>query len=236
VARHAIRHGSPSDAVIWSSTRPWWQRYQGRVSNDLYLSWEADAHRAHEWAALRIPDLLLTPNYTQALLKTDRVFCAQHMVSGRLNDKGALRIADEIESRKQRQDRLLGQPDQPLNYVTVIEEAALRRVVGNPAVMRAQLLALLDYAGYTSVTVLVMPEKASPQTGTDGGFVLLDFADPLQAPTMLFAHYPGGVVAEHERHVVEQARQRWDAVLAAALPETDSAEVIEQLADQLYPQ
>jgi hypothetical protein len=51
----------------------------------------------------------------------------------------------------------------------------------------------------------------------------------------LFAHYPGGVVAEREPHVVQQARQRWDAVLAAALPTADSAEVIEQLADQLYP-
>jgi len=42
-------------------------------------------------------------------------------------------------------------------------------------------------------------------------------------------------VAEFEPRVVAQAQRRFDAVLAAALPEPDSAQFIEQLATELYP-
>jgi hypothetical protein len=227
----SIRKGSPSDQIIWSSSRPWWQRYD--IERAEYLSWEADAHRVAEWAVLRIPDLLYTPDYTRALLMSDRVFCAQHMVGGRLDNAGARRIADEIESRERRQDRLYGRADHPLEYMAVVEESALRRVVGGHEVMRGQLIALLDYAGSQTVTVRVAPETACAQTGIDGGYSLLDFSDPLHSPIM-FAHYPGGVVIEHERHAIDQARGRFEAVLAVALPECHSIEFIEQCATILY--
>jgi len=37
----------------------------------------------------RIPDLLYTPEYTAALFRADRVFCADHFVGGRWDDAGA---------------------------------------------------------------------------------------------------------------------------------------------------
>jgi hypothetical protein len=52
---------------------------------------------------------------------------------------------------------------------------------------------------------------------------------------MLFAHYPDGVIVEDARRAVQRAQQRFDTVLAAPPPEPDSAELIEQLADQLDP-
>lgn len=227
-----VRRGSTSDTVMWSSRRPWWARFD--IDTAEYLSYEADAHHVQEWAAMRIPDLLYTAKYTRALFQADRVFCAEHLVGTRWDDAGARRIADEIDSRKQRQERLFGQQDRPLRYTVAVEEAALRKVVGSASIMRAQLLELLNYAGGNSVTLRVIPEKATAQTGTDGGFTILEFPDPLVSTTMLFAHYPGGVVVEDERRAVQCAQQRFDAVLAAALPEPDSAELIEQLVDLLY--
>lgn len=226
-----IRKGSPSDHIVWSSSRPWWQRYD--VERAEYLSWEADAHRVAEWAVLRVPDLLYTPDYTRALLLSDRVFCAQHLVGGRLDNAGTRRINDEISSREQRQERLFGQSDRPLEYTAVIEESALRRVVGDHDIMRAQLLALLDFAGTQAVTLRVVPEKACAQVGTDGGFTLLDFPNPPHSPIM-FAHYPGGIVVEHERHAIDQATRRLHATLTTAHPECDTTELIEQIAKLLY--
>jgi len=43
-----------------------------------------------------------------------------------------------------------------VDYTVVIEEAALRRVVGDRSVMRAQLFELLDFAGATAVTLRVV--------------------------------------------------------------------------------
>jgi hypothetical protein len=231
--RSPLWRTSPSDTIVWSAGQPWWQRYA--VGAAEYLSWEADAHRIQEWAVLRIPDLLYTPDYTRALFHADRVFCADHFVGGRWDDAGARRIADEIQSRHQRQARLGGQPDRPMDYTVVIEEAALRKVVGDRSIMRTQLDDLVDFAGTTAVTLRVLPETASPQVDTDGGMTILEFPDPRTAASMVFAHYPGGVLAEYEPRVVAQAQRRFDAVLAAALPEPDTTQFIEQLATELYP-
>lgn len=228
-----VRRGSPSDVIVWSASSPWWSRYA--VGNADYLSWEADAHRVYEWAVLRIPDMLHTPEYTQALLRADLVFRANHLVGGHLDYAGARRISDEVESREQRLQRLSGRPGRTLEYTAVVEEAALRRVVGNHAIMRAQLEYLVDLAGWQAVTLRLVPEQACAFPDTDGGFALLEFPDPTQHTPMMFAHYPGGVVCEADPRVIERARHRWDAVLNAALPEADSTEVIDQLAKQLYP-
>jgi uncharacterized protein DUF5753 len=234
VCRTTVRQGSPSDHLVWSSGSPWWQRYA--VANAEYLSWEADAHHVQEWAVLRIPDLLCTSDYTRALLCTDAVFRAQHLVGGTLDHAGQRRLQDEIDSRRDRLDRVTGcQRDRPINeYTAIVEEAALRKVVGDSSIMRDQLLALVEYCGWSCVTVQVIPEKVCAQADTDGGFTLLEFPNPLQAPLM-FAHYPGGVVVECEPSVVKQARRRFEAVRSAALPKADSTELIQQLADQLYP-
>lgn len=229
----AIRWSSPSDNIVWSSGRPSWHRYQ--VDNQEYISCEADAHIAREWAVLRVPDMLQTPDYTRSLYRTDRVFCGHHLIGTRIDHAGTRRIADEIESREERLTRLGPSTNHPLEYVTVIEEAVLRKVVGDHKIMRDQLLMLVDCAGWSAVTLRVLPEKASAQTGTDGGFWILEFHDPLEKPKLL-AHYPGGVVEEQEHRFVEQATQRFNALLAAALPIADSIEFIEQLADQLYPE
>ena len=157
-----------------------------------------------------------------SLFRADRVFCADHFVGGRWDNAGARRIADEIQSRQQRQARLSGQPDRPVDYTVVVEEAALRKVVGDHSIMRAQLHELPDFAGATAVTLRVLPETASAQIDTDGGMTILEFPDPRTNSPMMFAHYPGGVVAEYEPRVVAKAQRRFDAVLATALPELDA--------------
>lgn len=234
MTRMTVRRTSPSDAVVWSSNHLWWQRYA--VGAAEYMSWEADARRVQEWAMVRMPDILWTPEYTRGLLRADRVFCADHFVGGRWDEASARRIGDEIESRRVRHQRLVGRTDQPRTYTVVIEEAVLRRVVGDRSVMRGQLAVLLDAAGYQLATLRVVPEKNCAQAGTDGGFAILEFPDPAMYAPMLFAHYPGGVVKEDEPRVVAQAQRRFDAVLATALPEEDSAEFIGQLMDELYPE
>jgi hypothetical protein len=207
------------------------------VGNAEYLSYEADANRVREWAVLRIPDLLWTPEYTRALLTADRAFRTRHQVDGALDGAGERRIHQEIDSRRRRQGRIIGhEAEHPLSeYTAVIEEAALRKVVGDAKVMRAQLIELANCAGYAHTTVLVIPEKASAPIGTDGGFTLLEFPNPLQGP-MFFAHYPGGVVIDEEPCIIDHARQRFDALISAALPQPDSVELIEQLTELLYPE
>ena len=68
---------------------------------------------------------------------------------------------------------LLSKPDAPA-LTAIVDEAALRRPIGGPAVMREQLEELLRTRD--NVTVRVVPFTVAALPGPEGGFTLLDFA------------------------------------------------------------
>jgi Domain of unknown function (DUF5753) len=216
--------------TVWSTNQPWWHTYE--VDNREYISWEADAHHVQEWAVMRMPDLLHTRDYTRALYGGDRVFRADHVVDGSLDSQGRRRLSDEVSSRQHRQGRLVSNSGHPLTYVVVVDEGVLRKLVGSPDIMRAQLSGLIERANWQDVTLRVLPAEAAAQVETSGGFTLLDF--PHELPAM-FAQYPGGVVAEDDRRLVQRAQLRFNAVLSAPLPPPDSMDFIDELAQTVYP-
>jgi hypothetical protein len=65
----------------------------------------------------------------------------------------------------------------PPQFIFVIDEAALRRRIGGPAVMLDQLRHLDAVARQPNVSVLVLPFDVGEHAGLDGSFVLLDVGD-----------------------------------------------------------
>jgi hypothetical protein len=59
------------------------------------------------------------------------------------------------------------------------DEGAVRRLVGGPAVMKAQITWLIETSQRSNVQILVLPYAAG--VGFDGSFVILNFP-PLPAP------------------------------------------------------
>jgi hypothetical protein len=106
-----------------------------------------------------IPGLLQTEEYPRAV--TDEILCGAAPDVAR----------QQVEARLTRQ-RLLTQESPPQLW-TVIDEAALHRVVGGPGVMRAQLEALIERAALPNVTVQVLPFEAGAHPGMDSTFILL---------------------------------------------------------------
>lgn len=60
----------------------------------------------------------------------------------------------------------------------VLDEAAIRRVVGGPEVMREQLLRLTEDTDKRNVILQVLPFGAGAHPAMVGSFVVLDFPDP----------------------------------------------------------
>jgi hypothetical protein len=60
---------------------------------------------------------------------------------------------------------------------SVIDEGALRRPVGGPAVMRAQLNRLIEVAGLRHVTVQVVPFGRGGHAAAGGSFTVLRFGE-----------------------------------------------------------
>jgi uncharacterized protein DUF5753 len=84
--------------------------------------------------------------------------------------------ARAAELRRARQVRLVG-PD-PVFFDVVINEGALRRIVGGREVMCGQLTRLLAASGLLNVALRVLPFAAGAHPGVDGSFTVLEFSDP----------------------------------------------------------
>lgn len=93
-----------------------------------------------------VPGFLQTPEYATALLSAIRDF------HGTPDD-----VADAVAVRMQRK-KLIRSGGQ--RYITILEEAVLRQVVGDPTVMSGQLGYLLEAMALPSLSVGVIPFSA----------------------------------------------------------------------------
>ncbi len=198
----------------------WWRQYAEVLPPwfEGYLSLESEAVRLLAYESEVIPGLLQTEDYAAEIIR--------HSPYTPLPDEAA-RAA---ELRRARQVRLTG--DDPVRLDVVINEGALRRLVGGPDVMSAQLQHLATAAELPNVTVRALPFSVGAHPGVDGSFTVLEFPDPgdpriVYLDQLTDSDYLDGLrdVAAY-RHVHEQLRQR-------ALPPSESREVIGGLIEEL---
>jgi transcriptional regulator with XRE-family HTH domain len=123
--------------------RPWYGQHPAITPGlGAYLQAERSAAAISGYRVRTVPGLLQTPDYTQAVLAARRV--------SQPAERAAL-----IAARQE----LLSYPLCP-DITYVIDEAALRRPAGSPAVMAAQLGHLRNAAARTHITIRVAPLTA----------------------------------------------------------------------------
>jgi hypothetical protein len=194
----------------------WWSDYH--VSNLRYLAWETSASSLHEVATTRIPELLRTAPYEQAVL----VAATNHL---RDQDMVRQRIQDGLSAQSVRNYRFVNQP--LLRMHAVITEAALRGVVGNQQVMLTQWLHLAWATSWAAVTFHVLPAAVTPSRLR--GFRLLGFTDP-DEPAQVYRDRSGSEPrATTDVPVVERTCLQFDQLVAASLSVKDSAAFVQQL-------
>jgi hypothetical protein len=75
--------------------------------------------------------------------------------------------------------------EHPPRFEAVVDESVLHRVVGSPAIMRAQLERLLLLADLPNVTLRVSPYAAGALPAGNNKFIILKFAQP-NVPDVVF--------------------------------------------------
>ncbi|MQY16609.1 hypothetical protein SRB5_68110 [Streptomyces sp. RB5] len=126
-----------------------------------YLHLEGMAAKAESYLHI-VPGLLQTEDYASSIVQRSQVWSSKHQVDR------------FVQLRMARQSAL--QRDAPLGVSCVLDEAALRRVVGSRAVMKAQLQHLVETAErHDHVVVQVLPFDRGAHPGIDGPFQLLHF-------------------------------------------------------------
>ena len=110
-------------------------------------------------------------------------------------------VSRRMEVRLARQ-QILAHEDRPRLWA-VIDEAVIRRVVGDTEVMRGQLRHLADSAQQDKTSIQAVPYRAGAHAGTTGPFVILDFPEPTD-PAMVYVETLAGDIYLEERSDVNR--------------------------------
>ena len=148
-----------------ANTPGWWHRYGDVLPNwfQSYLGLEAAAALIRSYEVQFIPGLLQTRDYARAVVLLGHERAHPDEIERRI----ALRIARQ---------KILTRVEPPQLWA-VIDEAALRRPIGGPQVMRAQIEALIEATQLTSVRLQVVPFHIGGHAAAGGAFSILRFPD-----------------------------------------------------------
>jgi hypothetical protein len=162
-----------------SRGKDWWQPYSRKLSKKYtaYIGLEADASSVLTFELCVVPGLLQTEDYARATIKAGPAELTAHEV-------------DQCVAVRMERQRIFLEGSRRLR--AVVDEAALRRPVGGPNVMRAQVKHLIKLADHPKITLRVVPFSAGPYPSTTGSFTLLSFAEG--SSTAVYAETVGGEV------------------------------------------
>ncbi|WP_405019049.1 DUF5753 domain-containing protein [Kitasatospora sp. NBC_00070] len=179
---------------------------------------EARATVIHNYTGSLIPGLLQTEAYAHSVFR-----------KGRPRDSMET-TAEKVQARLKRQ-LILGRPTAPLLW-SVIDEAALRRMVGGPAVMAEQLAHLVRAAQSPDIEIQVLPYSSGAHGTMEGGLIILGFSDD---PDVAYAESSlAGHLADDPQSVSECA-DSYDRVRADALSPEASVALIRNVMKEYTP-
>jgi transcriptional regulator with XRE-family HTH domain len=163
----------------------WWETANSKLPTQLtaLIDFESEATRITYVDLSLVPGLLQIPEYTRALLAGVGVPKSE--------------IETLVVARLGRQ-AILSKPHPP-EYVAIIDEAVLRRPIGGPQVMAAQLRHIVTSSKRPNVTVQVIPFAHGEHAGLNGSYVLLEFANA--QPLVHLEHKRSGIFVEEPEDV-----------------------------------
>ncbi|MFI1995317.1 helix-turn-helix domain-containing protein [Actinoplanes sp. NPDC020271] len=194
----------------WSSYReslPTWFRQ--------YIDLEGDATEIRWYHAEIIPGLLQTESYVRALYAgspAEKPEEAEKQIKIRL-ERTALVDAATSE------------------LLFVLSESALRRAVGSPATMAAQLEHLVEVSQRPNVSLQVLPFRADSYTTSSFPFIVLRFGPDSSTDVIYTEDYRDATYLD-KYDDVKAYNRLWDDLRAAALGPVESARLLTLVASE----
>ena len=203
-----------------SRQRGWWQQYGDAIPPwfNTYVGLEADATTIYAYQGEYVPGLLQTRDYATAA------------------NRSALMTATEAEIeavvtvRMERQARLANE-DAPQLWM-VLNEAVIRRIVGDRATMHDQLSKLVEASERPRTTLQILPFTAGSHPAMDSAFRLLGFDEP-SADEIVYIEYPTGSLILENHEEVGRYRLTFDHLRAQSLSADESRRMLSRAAEDL---
>ena len=164
-----------------ANAQPWWQKYQDVVPDwfQVYVGLEEAAQLIRVYEMQFVPGLLQTEEYARAVVLQGAPGLEPEEVDRRV----ALRMGRQ---------KLFGK-DNPPRLWAIVDEAALRRPMGGPNVLAAQIERLMDAVGEPNITLQVMPFRYGGHAAEGGAFTIMRFPEA-DLPDMVYMEYLTGAL------------------------------------------
>jgi transcriptional regulator with XRE-family HTH domain len=187
-----------AESCTWIATPPWFRSW---------VEHEQGAATLRIWQLGVLSGLLQTADYARAILSVN---------PGVTQDEVGARLAARLERQA-----ILARNEPPTAWF-LVDEAALRRHIGPPQVMAAQLAHLAGVARLPNVTIQVVP--ATAHAGLLGGFALTERAAYVETAV-------AGQVFE-DAEIIAELLIRFDTLRSEAFRGSESLTLIERMCEE----
>ncbi len=209
------------DLALKANSPGWWHRYNDLLPGwfQVYVGLEDAATLIRTYEVQFVPGLLQTGDYARAIMSVGQAGAAEEEVERR------------VRLRADRQKLLTRTGGAPRLWA-VIDEAALRRLIGGPDVMRAQLQHLLDALQLPNVTLQVMPFKTGGHAAEGGPFTLLRFPEP-DLPDVIYVEQLTGALYLDRREDIDKYTEVMERLCVESEPPEYTAEIISKIMEDI---
>jgi transcriptional regulator with XRE-family HTH domain len=194
----------------------WWHRYQDILPTwfQAYIGLEESAESIRSYDAQYIPGLLQTEDYASTVLAL-----------GDFSPEEAERL---VYLRKERQRRFEAGG---LRLWAIIDEVALRRLVGSVSLMRAQLEHLSDLSERPGFTLQITPFPAGSHTAP-GSFSILRFA-AADLPDVVYLEQLTSAMYLDKRSDVDRYTEALDRLSAKSATPSESRKILRAWVEEM---
>lgn len=192
--------------------RAWWQELA--LPYATYVGLEAEASSLSDYNTDIVTGLLQVEGYARAILEV-----AEPPLDPAV-------IEQQVEARTKRQ-AILDQDAGPALHC-IVDEGALRRPIGGPAVMRDQLARLVQAAALPRVTFQVIPLAIGAHPALDSTFVILQFDEAMVNDVVYVEGVVGNIYMESSADL-QRYRKMFSRLRSIALSPDDSITLVNRI-------
>jgi transcriptional regulator with XRE-family HTH domain len=205
LAREAVRPG-------------WWHQYGEILPGwfEFYIGLESAASRIRTYEMQFVPGLLQTPEYARAVIRGGHPAAPPEEIDRRV-------------SLRMKRQQTLSRPDGPKLWA-VMDETALRRRLGGPGVMEAQLDRLIELAVAPDIALHVVTLDSGYHAAAAGSFSILRFAAP-ELPDVVYLEQLTSALYLDKRADVDHYSAVMDQLSLQAEQQMPTVEVLARIRD-----
>ncbi|WP_017622454.1 helix-turn-helix domain-containing protein [Nocardiopsis chromatogenes] len=195
----------------------WWQQYGEALPNwfQVYVGLEEAASRIRVYEAQFIHGLLQTEEYARAVING----------GVGLPDQAT---EDRVKVRMRRQRRL----DEPnVKLWSILDEAAVRRPVGGPELMRRQMQRLVELCDHPHITLQIVPFSAGVHAAEAGSFSILRYPD-FELSDIVYVEHLTGSLCLDKRAEVDAYTMAMEKLSVIACPPNETQEILKDMVDE----